>query len=191
MYQLSDKEIEVIEGEGWKVGEIEEQDGCSLLEIENWSPAGEDLPETIWIREGETLAQAAWKWANSFDPDDHVELWAESRGKRGVPETIRELVDDAEAIRGMFIDLARALELSEKEAKEDGRLKEYRIPLLWQMYGHVWVEAHSEKEAIEKALHSPDIPLPDGVYVYDSLELDEDIDIEVSCILLEGEDEKE
>ena len=86
-------------------------------------------------------------------------------------------------------ELRNKLMAGEKLA--DIPLKEYRIPLVWQMYGHVWAEAYSEKEAIEKALHSPDIPLPDGVYVDDSLELDEDIDIEVSCILLEDEDEKD
>ena len=190
MFELTEKQVDVIESLGWRILGTNVQDGVPYVEIENWSPAGEDLPETIWVENGESLAKAAKRWADSFDPDDHVELWVESRGESGVPGTIRELVDDAEAIRGMFIELARALELSEKEEKEDGRLKEYRIPLLWQMYGHAWVEAHSEKEAIEKALHDPDIALPDGVYVDGSLELDEDIDIEVSGILLEEEDDQ-
>ena len=56
----------------------------------------------------------------------------------------------------------------------------YRIPLVWQMYGHCHVEANSLKDAIEIAL-GPDTPLPDGFYVddsvavdYEALELDQD-----------------
>ena len=52
--------------------------------------------------------------------------------------------------------------------------KEYRIPLVWQMYGHVNVEAESLEEAIEYAL-GPDCPLPDGDYVDDSVAVDEDL----------------
>lgn len=190
MFELTEKQVDVIESLGWRILGTNVQDGVPYVEIENWSPAGEDLAETIWVFDGESFEQAVRRWSNEFDPDEHVELLGESRGKRGIPATFRELVDDAEAIRGMFVELANALELSQKEEKEDGRLKEYRIPLLWQMYGQVWVEAHSEKEAIEKALHDPDVALPDGVYVDGSLELDEDIDIEVSGILLEEEDDQ-
>ena len=56
-------------------------------------------------------------------------------------------------------------------------MKEYRIPLVWQMYGFVWVEAESKKEAIEIAL-GPDTPLPDGTYIDESCEVDEQCEIE-------------
>ena len=56
----------------------------------------------------------------------------------------------------------------------------YRIPLVWQMYGHCDVDADSQEDAIEIAL-GPDTPLPDGFYVedpvavdYEVLELDQD-----------------
>ena len=41
--------------------------------------------------------------------DEHVELWVDSRGKNGVPGSIRELVKDAEAIDKMLQELADAL----------------------------------------------------------------------------------
>ena len=40
----------------------------------------------------------------------------------------------------------------------------YRVPLVWQMYGHMDVEAKSLHEAIEYAL-GPECPLPEGSYV--------------------------
>ena len=55
----------------------------------------------------------------------------------------------------------------------------YRIPLVWEMYGYVWVEADSEEEAIEIAL-GPDYPLPDnGEYVDSSVMVDDLVEIEV------------
>lgn len=59
------------------------------------------------------------------------------------------------------------------------KTKQYRIPLVWEMYGHMWVEADSEEKAIELAL-SPDYPLPDGWYVDNSIRIDEDVEI-ISC----------
>ena len=40
----------------------------------------------------------------------------------------------------------------------------YRVPLVWQMYGHMDVEAKSLYEAIEYAL-GPECPLPEGSYL--------------------------
>ena len=56
-------------------------------------------------------------------------------------------------------------------------MKEYRIPLVWQMYGFVWVEAESKEEAIEIAL-GPDTPLPEGTYIDESCQVDEQCEIE-------------
>jgi len=56
----------------------------------------------------------------------------------------------------------------------------YKVPLVWEMYGHVWVEADSEEEAVEIAL-GPDCPLPDdGEYVDSSVMVDDLVEIEVS-----------
>ncbi len=59
-------------------------------------------------------------------------------------------------------------------------METYKIPLIWQMYGHCYIDANSLKDAIEIAL-GPDTPLPDGFYVddsvavdYEALELDQD-----------------
>lgn len=57
-------------------------------------------------------------------------------------------------------------------------MPQYRIPLVWSMYGHVWVEADSEEQAIQFALDS-ETPLPDGEYIDDSIEVDKDTDIEI------------
>ncbi len=50
----------------------------------------------------------------------------------------------------------------------------YRIPLVWQMFGHCDIDANSLEDAIEIAL-GPDTPLPDGSYVDDSVAVDYEV----------------
>lgn len=60
-------------------------------------------------------------------------------------------------------------------------MKEFRIPLVWQMYGFVWVEAETKEEAIKEAL-AAETPLPEGYYVDDSLIVDNECPIEKETI---------
>lgn len=53
-------------------------------------------------------------------------------------------------------------------------METYKIPLVWQMYGHCNIEANSLEEAVEIAL-GPDTPLPDGLYVDDSAAVDNEV----------------
>lgn len=48
-------------------------------------------------------------------------------------------------------------------------MKTYKIPVVWQMYGVVRVEADSLEQAMELALEAK---LPDGDYIEGSFELD-------------------
>ncbi len=55
--------------------------------------------------------------------------------------------------------------------------REWRIPLVWSMYGFLKIEAETKEEAIALAL-GPDYPLPDnGVYVDDSIIVDGEIEM--------------
>ena len=49
-------------------------------------------------------------------------------------------------------------------------MKNYRVPVVWQMYGFVEVEADSLTEAKRKAI---DAPLPEGDYLEGSFEIDD------------------
>lgn len=54
----------------------------------------------------------------------------------------------------------------------------FRIPLVWEVYGHINVTADTKEEAIEYAL-GPECPLPDGDYVDDSVRVDDLVNIEL------------
>lgn len=58
------------------------------------------------------------------------------------------------------------------EKVEPGKQR-YRIPLVWQMWGCINIEAGSEADAKAIAL-SHNCPLPEGYYLDDSIEIDED-----------------
>ena len=52
-------------------------------------------------------------------------------------------------------------------------MKQYKIPVIWECWGLVRVEANSLEEAKEKAIHH-ETPLPDGDYIEDSQVIDEE-----------------
>ena len=118
--ELSKNIIETLEGKYWILcGEISEQNGQYYVEIENGSPLGEDIVETVWF-DGTDIGfiEGVRELADSFDPEEHAEMWIEGRGKNGVPESIRDLLDDADAIKEMLNELADALENIDIEEME-------------------------------------------------------------------------
>lgn len=80
---------------------------------------GEDFIFTITGNDEARVAEQVREYAYDFDPDEHAEMWVESRGKRGVPDSIRTLIDDADAIKEMAFELADALRKAEEEYQKE------------------------------------------------------------------------
>jgi len=77
-------------------------------EISKYSPAGEDFSFAVCHNNDVSLAiQEIKDYANSFDIDEHIEMWIEARqnGVSGVPST-SELCEDAKDIQEMLEELA-------------------------------------------------------------------------------------
>lgn len=106
---LHDKLIEAAESLGWSV--YEDEGG---FEISKYSPAGEDFSFFVPGKAKSLVNQVA-RYAADFDADEHAEMWVESRGKNGVPDSIRALIDDADAIQEMLDELTEALAAAQKE----------------------------------------------------------------------------
>jgi hypothetical protein len=105
---LDKKYVDVCEKLDWRI----QDDDKEWILLENWSPAGEDLFVEV---EAKNLVKNVREFANSFDVDEHVAGWVESRGENGVPSSVRDLVVDAEVIEKMLEDLADALEKVDKQ----------------------------------------------------------------------------
>ena len=105
MKELEQKYIYILEENDWIVSSYT-NDG--KVELEKYSPAGEDF---LMCVEVENFPESVREYANDFDADEHAEMWIEARGKvSGVPDSIRELIDDAEEIQEMLNELADAFE---------------------------------------------------------------------------------
>ncbi len=100
--------LKVIKDCGWNVN-VTNKD----IEIENWSPAGENLVEYL-NKDADIFVQVS-EIALSFDIDEHVEPLIEMRGTYGVPSSISTLIEDAEKIQCMYSELANKLLKKKKE----------------------------------------------------------------------------
>lgn len=105
MKELKQKYIDILEENDWSVSSYTD-DG--RVELQKYSPAGEDFSIIVEV---EDFTESVREYANDFDANEHAEMWIEARGKvNGVPESIRELIEDAEAIQEMLDGLADAFE---------------------------------------------------------------------------------
>lgn len=90
----------------------EDEDG--YVQLGKYSPAGEDF--FIVVNAG-NLVDEIRDYSDSFDTERHVHdlLDAKDNGFGGVP-SLKELVEDADAIQEMLEELTDAMEAIEKEA---------------------------------------------------------------------------
>ena len=97
-----------IERLGWNIYEDE-----FCYEFSQQSPAGEDFSFAI---EKDDIVRAVRQYARDFDADEHEEMWISMiHSVAGVPQSVRELIDDADNIQTMLDDLADALEKAKQE----------------------------------------------------------------------------
>lgn len=100
---MNEKYRDICEQLGWRITD----DSYGHIELEKYSPAGEDFSFIVCAK---SFVENVKEYAESFDQDEHIEMWIEARhnGVRGVPST-RELVKDAEEIESMLKELSEAL----------------------------------------------------------------------------------
>lgn len=90
----------------------------NYVELEKYSPAGEDFGMIIDFNMDnpiDSFMNDLKEYSEDFDIDEHVEMWLPSRGKGGCPRSISELVEDAEAIRDMIVELWEVLDSQHTE----------------------------------------------------------------------------
>lgn len=92
----------------WKIYEYKND-----VELEKYSPAGEDF---FFCVEKNDFVNNVCQYAEDFDADEHAEMWVNNRHSvNGVPQSVRTLIDDADAIKEMLIELANYLKLKTKK----------------------------------------------------------------------------
>lgn len=91
--------------------------GEKCVEFSKYSPAGEDFSFEVWYLHVSEISDKIMEYYEGFDPEEHVMLWANSAGSNGVP-SLRELMEDADAIEEMIRELAIALKGDSNETHE-------------------------------------------------------------------------
>lgn len=86
---------------GWNIRRYD-----NTVELENYSPAGEDLVETLYLDEKENIVRQLYDIYDNFDEEEHIAMWLEAKrsGKQGIP-CVWTLVKDAEEITEMYKQL--------------------------------------------------------------------------------------
>lgn len=77
-------------------------------EIEFYSPLGEDVVLDLDYTSN-SIVESFISLYESFDAEEHAAMWINSRGTNGVPDSIRDLLEDAEWIESKLGYVAREL----------------------------------------------------------------------------------
>lgn len=97
---MTKKVVKILEEMDFRICGTYKQDEEFVSELEWYSPAGEDIIITIWHdNTDEDFVDGFSDYVLDFDPDEHAEMYVDIRGTRGVPDSIRVLIDDADAIK--------------------------------------------------------------------------------------------
>lgn len=127
MMELSKRIEELLEKHDFSVcGEISEryrEKGQYDIDLETYSPEGEDvIVSLIYDGTEEDFIREFISYANNFDADEHAEMWVNSRGKDGVPDNIRDLLEDAEWIKDTLMEIAEELNNIDNEEEDTEEL---------------------------------------------------------------------
>ena len=97
MKELNENIVRVLEDNGFTVGKPEYSDHHKeyCIEINQYTDLGEDWWITLWYDgTDEDFIQKFETVVEYFDPDEEAEIYIDMRGKNGVPDSIRDILDD-------------------------------------------------------------------------------------------------
>lgn len=97
------KEIKnIIENLGWDIYEDKYD-----IDIRKFSPLGEDFGFSI--NNSANMVEDIIEYAEDFDEEEHYTPLIEMKGTHGIPNSIRDLLNDAHDIKLMLLELATEL----------------------------------------------------------------------------------
>lgn len=119
-------------------------EGDNYIEFEKSSPAGEDV---LFSTGKDNFVDEIKEYATDFDPEEHIEMWvaAKQNGGKNIP-SIRELVEDADAIDKMLQELAIAMCEIQNQVEQEQEDDETANELLSEyesLLGDEWCENHT------------------------------------------------
>ena len=120
--------LKLAEDLGWSynVSDTPNERGEVCVELEKYSPQGQDFIATIWFgNENEhNFVKALREYWQYFDPDEEACKWIgeDGHGKNGAPYSLRDVLDDMEDCKSMLRELYIAFY---NKAYPDNKIGEY------------------------------------------------------------------
>ena len=120
--------LKLTEDLGWSynVSDTPNERGEVCVELEKYSPQGQDFIATIWFEnENEhNFIKALREYWQDFDPDEEACKWIgeDGHGKNGAPYSLRDILDDMEDCKSMLRGLYIAFY---NKAYPDNKIGEY------------------------------------------------------------------
>ena len=105
----------ILEDNGFWFNDIECLENANHIEFGQCTPLGEDWYVCLWIIDTNNIEAdfkaSLYAYIDSYDVDEECELWIDGRGKNGVPNSIKALVEDAEwkleTLKELYEDLSK------------------------------------------------------------------------------------
>lgn len=123
MKPLSKEIIEVIKKEGFSV-QVDKQSNGYCADLNQSTLLGEDWWVCIVFDETEEdFVNEFRDYYYGFDPEDEAEIYIQNRGKNGIPNSIRDLLDDQDWKDEKLKSLLDALDdyiYNKEDEDEDG-----------------------------------------------------------------------
>jgi hypothetical protein len=149
MKELNENIVRILEDNGFYVGEPEYSNHHNeyCIEINQSTDLGEDWWMTLWYDgTDEDFIQKFETMVDNFDPDEEAEVYIEMRGKNGVPNSIRDILEDQvwklETLKAALEDLNKEFEDYPDTDDED---EEYTITLKLTDNGKtVWATSNED-----------------------------------------------
>ena len=109
--KLSQNIIAMIRAHGFITHKIEGQNGQFYMELNQGTPLGEDWWVSIWFDGTDAdFIKQVWNYYYSFSIDDEVAIYVDNRGHYDIPESISDLIMDANwkelALKSLAEDLS-------------------------------------------------------------------------------------
>lgn len=142
---LTDNTFYIFESKGIRISERDNLDGTEYARtIEISLPVGADFSQTIYYNgTDEDFIREFCKIAKKFNHDDYTAELIPDRGTLGIPNSIRTILDNAEAIKRTLLAASEELYFSVPQ--------EYTVPVYIQGTVDIKVIASTVEEALEEA----------------------------------------
>lgn len=104
------KITKVLEKLDFNISSNTKQGDDFVIEFGQYTPEGEDWSVCLFYDGSyNNFKEKLTEYSENFDVDEEVELWIEGRGKNGVPNSIKALVEDAEWKQKQLKELSEVL----------------------------------------------------------------------------------